>query len=63
MQAIASKLRKKGHEVYCPFELQIPNAWDMSQEEWTKKVFDADIRALITRSSITRKTKLFLYGN
>ena len=31
MQAIASKLRKKGHEVYCPLELQIPNAWDMSQ--------------------------------
>ena len=46
MQTIASILRKNGYDVYCPFELKIENAWDMSQEDWAKKVFDADIRAL-----------------
>lgn len=46
MQRIATRLRDCGYEVYCPFELKIPNAWDMSQEEWAKKVFDADIAAI-----------------
>ena len=46
MEAIASALRKKGYEVYCPFELKIPNAWDYSQEEWSKMVFDKDIAAI-----------------
>lgn len=26
MEVIASALRKKSYEVYCPFELKIPNA-------------------------------------
>lgn len=46
MQGIAEKLRKIGYEVYCPFELKIPNAWDMSQEEWSNKVFMEDIKHL-----------------
>ena len=32
--------------VFCPFELNIPNAWDMSQEEWSKRVFEADRAAI-----------------
>ena len=43
---IAKGLRSYDYEVYAPFELQIPNAWDMSQEEWAEKVFDADVEAI-----------------
>ncbi len=47
MKHIAEHLRtREDTEVYCPFELQIPNAWDMSQEEWAQKVFDEDVRAI-----------------
>ena len=46
MQHIARHLRKLGHEVYCPFELKIENAWDYSQEVWAQMVFNADIKAL-----------------
>lgn len=46
MSAIAQQLRHMDFEVYCPFELKIQNAWDMSQEEWAKLVFDADITAI-----------------
>lgn len=46
MASIAEELRKKGYEVYCPFELKIPNAWDYSQEEWSRMVFDKDIAAI-----------------
>ena len=34
------------YQVYCPFNLKIENAWDYCQEEWAKKVFDADINAI-----------------
>lgn len=46
MVDIATHLRQNGYEVYCPFKLKIPNAWDMSQEAWAKKVFDSDIAAI-----------------
>jgi len=46
MMGIAKALREKGFEVHCPFELSIPNAWDMSQEDWACKVFSADIHAI-----------------
>ena len=47
MQKIASKLRENEQfEVYCPFELKIPNAWDMSQEDWAYEVFTKDIEAI-----------------
>lgn len=46
MQRIAAKLRSENYTVYCPFELKIPDAWSMSQEAWSKKVFDKDIEAL-----------------
>ena len=46
MRKIAGKLRELGETVYCPFELKIENAWDYSQEDWAKMVFDSDIKAL-----------------
>ena len=47
MKHIAEHLRARADtDVFCPFELQIPNAWDMSQEEWAQKVFDEDVRAI-----------------
>ena len=42
----AEALRNMGHDVYCPFELKIENAWDYSQEDWAKMVCKADISAM-----------------
>ena len=40
MVKIAEFVREQfSEEVYCIFELQIPNAWDYSQEDWAKVVF------------------------
>ena len=33
MVSVGEELRALGSEVYCPFELKIDNAWDMSQED------------------------------
>ena len=46
MKSIAKNLRENGYVVYAPFELQIPDAWDYSQEDWAKMVFDIDGEAL-----------------
>jgi nucleoside 2-deoxyribosyltransferase len=46
MRSIAQMLRRHNFEVYCPFDLKIPNAWDMSQDLWAEKVFEEDIRAI-----------------
>ena len=47
MVQIAKIFREYGqYEVYCPWELKIENAWDMSQEDWAQKVFEADIKAI-----------------
>ena len=47
MVKVAELLRSLGYDVYCPFELQIPNAWDISQEDWAKEVFKADVHAIL----------------
>ena len=47
MVQIAKVFREYGqYEVYCPWELKIENAWDISQEDWARKVFEADIKAI-----------------
>lgn len=47
MVQIAKIFREYGkHEVYCPWELKIKNAWDMPQEDWAQIVFEADIKAI-----------------
>ena len=47
MVQIAKVFREYGqYEVYCTWELKIENAWDIPQEEWARKVFEADIKAI-----------------
>lgn len=46
MVSISKFLRNNNMEVYCPWELKIENAWNMSQEEWAQKVFEVDIKAI-----------------
>lgn len=46
MKSVAKNLRENGYVVYAPFELQIPDAWDYSQEDWAKMVFDIDVAAI-----------------
>lgn len=46
MEKIAQFLRDKNVDVYCPFELKIPNAWDYSQEDWARLVYEADVKAI-----------------
>ena len=43
---ILNKMREQGHEVYAPIEHEIPNAWDLSNAEWGRQVFFADIQAI-----------------
>lgn len=43
---VVEYLRSLGNEVYSPMELKIPNAWDISNQEWAKKVYDNDIAEL-----------------
>ena len=33
-------------DYYLPHQLKIPNAWDISLEEWSKAVYEHDIKAL-----------------
>lgn len=39
-------LRKKGETVYSPKDMKIENAWDLSNQDWAKQVYDNDIKAL-----------------
>ena len=34
------------HSVYVPQEHEIPNAWDLSNQDWARQVFCADIEAI-----------------
>jgi len=38
--------QKLSAEYYLPHQLKIPNAWDMSLEDWSNKVFEHDISSL-----------------
>lgn len=46
-EAILNKIRSEGHTVYAPKEHEIPNAWNMSNEDWANKVFQADVNAIV----------------
>lgn len=39
-------LQQKGLNVYCPWELKIPHAWEYPNTEWGAMVFANDITAL-----------------
>ena len=43
---VVTYLREEGNSVYSPMELKIPNAWDISNHEWAKKVYDNDVKEL-----------------
>lgn len=43
---VVNYLREEGNHVYSPMELKIPNAWDISNREWAKKVYDNDVKEL-----------------
>ena len=45
-RGILDKMRKEGHEVYAPIEHEIPNAWEASNAEWGRAVFNADVEAI-----------------
>ena len=42
----AADFRRLGHDVYVPQEHTVPNAWDMSQEDWAREVFKMDVAAI-----------------
>ena len=58
MEKIADFLRYNDFEVYCPFELKIPDAWSYSQEEWARKVFEKDKEAIKQGLQVNGKEKL-----
>lgn len=43
---IVHKMRTEGLEVYAPVEHTISNAWELSNAEWGRQVFNADIEAI-----------------
>lgn len=45
IEEVVSKI-KLNTTFYIPHQLKIPNAWDISLEEWSRKVFEHDIEAL-----------------
>lgn len=46
MYEALEKLRSNGHDVYGPVEHTIKNAWDYSNQDWGRLVFEEDIRAI-----------------
>ena len=40
------QLRGAGYEVYVPQEHEIENAWDLSNEDWARAVYLADVKAI-----------------
>ena len=46
VKAVANYLRAKGHSVYVPMEHSIENAWDYSNAEWARMVFEEDVKAI-----------------
>jgi len=46
IKSIVNYYRSKGHEVYSPMEHQIKNAWELTNSEWARKVFEEDIKAI-----------------
>lgn len=43
---VIKSLRSVGYDVYVPQEHDIPNAWDMPNNEWASKVFSEDVVAI-----------------
>lgn len=52
IKTVVNFLRSKGNTVYSPMELKIPNAWDISNQEWAKKVYDNDVNQLLKADTV-----------
>lgn len=46
MEMLRSYLLTKYDNIYLPIELVIPNAWELSEKEWAKIVYDKDMTEL-----------------
>lgn len=46
IDSLVEQMREHGYDVYVPQEHTVPNAWEMSQEDWAKEVFKMDIAAI-----------------
>lgn len=46
IDSYAADFRRFGHDVYVPQEHTVPNAWEMSQEDWAREVFKMDVAAI-----------------
>ena len=46
VRKVAKALRADGNEVYVPMEHSIKNAWEMSNADWGKAVFEEDVKAI-----------------
>lgn len=45
-EKVAEILRTTDNEVYCPWEYQVPNAWDYPNTEWGLMVFTNDVKEI-----------------
>lgn len=46
IDSYAVGFRRLGYDVFVPQEHTVPNAWEMSQEDWAREVFKMDIAAI-----------------
>lgn len=46
INTVVEFLRSKGQNVFSPLEMKIPDAWNLSNAEWAKQVYDNDVKAL-----------------
>lgn len=45
-EQVSDVLSEFGHNVHKPWNVHIPNAWDLPNNVWGKAVFDEDIKAI-----------------
>ena len=43
---VVKYLRAEGETVFSPMEFTVENAWDISNQEWAKKVYDHDVEGI-----------------
>lgn len=46
IDSLVEQMREHGYDVYVPQEHTVPNAWEMSQEDWAREVFKMDVAAI-----------------
>lgn len=46
MEAVLFKLRSSGYDVFAPYEFVIPNAWEISNQEWGNQIFKGDVEEI-----------------